>query len=293
MADYKPTASEIKVLREKTLAGFQDCQKALAEANGDMNGAEDIIRKKGLMVAAKKAHREASDGLVSAKIAEDHKSGAMIAVNCETDFVAKTEVFQALAKTLADHALAKAPVGITPGAELNDQEIYPKGGGTVKQAVDAVIGQIGENMCFDKAVRFKIDEPGIVHSYIHPPGKIGVLVELGVDAAADIKKAEELAHEIALQIAFADPAYTCPEEVPTEVLERERKIAMEKAADQGKPEHMLEKIAEGMVKKYYAEECLLLQPYAKDQKITVQEFMSKAGVPGATIRRYARFSLKG
>jgi elongation factor Ts len=292
MTDYKPTAAEIKKLREKTLAGFQDCQKALAEAGGSMEDAEDIIRKKGLMVAAKKAHREASDGLVIARVAEDGSYGALVEVNCETDFVAKTPQFQSLANALADHALVKAPDGITEGSALYEHELHLADGKTIKIAVEEVIGQIGENMCFNRAVRFQAVQPGVVNAYIHPPGKLGVLVELGFANEADRPKAAELAHELALQIAFADPSFVCPEEIPPDTLDKERNLAMEKAREQGKPEAMLSKISEGMLRKYYSEECLLNQPYAKDQKIMVGDMVKQSGVAGATIRRFARFSLK-
>jgi elongation factor Ts len=292
MSDYKPTTLEIKTLREKTLAGFQDCQKALVEAGGNMEAAEDIIRKKGLQVAAKKAHRQASDGLVVAKVSDDGLSGTLVEVNCETDFVAKTPQFQTLAYTLAEHAVVKAPDGITEGSALLDQVLHPAGGKTIKVIVDEVIGQIGENMCFSRTVRFQTAKPGVVHAYIHPPGKLGVLVDLGFQNEADKEKAGKLAHELALQIAFSDPSFICADDIPADVLDKERKIAMEKARDQGKPDHILPKIAEGMLRKYYQEECLLDQPLARDNKITVRDFVNQAGVAGATLRRFARFSLK-
>jgi elongation factor Ts len=292
MNDYKPAASEIKKLRDKTLAGFQDCQKALVEAGGNMEVAEDIIRKKGLQVAAKKAHREASDGLVVSRVAADGSEGSLVEVNCETDFVAKTPQFQTLANSLADHALRMAPEGVCDGSQLFEQELYPECGKTVKSAVDEVIGQIGENMCLNRTVHYKAEWPGIVHAYIHPPGKIGVLVEIGFAEGTDLMMGEQLAHEMALQIAFSDPSYIAPENIPAEILEKERNLAMEKAREQGKPEHMLAKIAEGMLRKFYADECLLDQPYAKDPKILVRDFIKGYGVPDATVRRYVRFSLK-
>jgi elongation factor Ts len=292
MADYKPTTAEIKKLRDKTLAGFQDCQKALVEAGGNMEGAEDIIRKKGLLVAAKKAHREASDGLVVARVAEDCSEGALVEINCETDFVAKTPQFQGLAATLADHAIKMAPEGICPGSDLHDQELHPACGKTVRLVVEEVIGQIGENMCFSRAVRFKVPQPGVVQAYIHPPGKIGVLVELGCANEADKENCKNLAHELALQIAFADPSFIAPEDIPADVLDKERNLAMEKAREQGKPEHMVPKIAEGMLRKYYQEECLLDQPYAKDPKISVRDFVKQSGIANVEVRRFARFSLK-
>jgi len=292
MSEYKPTPAEIKQLRERTLAGFQDCQKALIEAGGDMAAAEEIIRKKGLQVAVKKAHRVAADGLIVAKVTDDWSSGALVEVNCETDFVARTPQFQSLAAALVEHALLAAPEGITEGNALLDEELKPEGGKTVKVAVDEVIGQIGENMCFSRAARFIAAQPGLVHSYIHPPGKVGVLIELGCDRKEDLPKCYDLAHELALQIAFSDPSYVAPEDIPEEVLTKERNLAMEKAREQGKPEHILPKIAEGMLRKFYEEECLLEQPFAKDNKLTVKDVIKASGIAGVTVRRFVRFALK-
>ncbi|MCX6647351.1 MAG: translation elongation factor Ts [bacterium] len=291
MAEYKPSAKEIKELREKTLAGFQDCQKALTEANGDISLAEEIIRKKGLQVAAKKAHREASDGLVAAKISPCHTIGAIVAVNTETDFAAKNEEFIALTNTLLDHVCAIGPDDIADGADLHEVELHT-GGKTVKTLIDEVIGRIGENMGLKHAARFTASGPGVVHSYIHPPGKLGVLVEVGMDEGGDIAKADTLAHELALQIAFADPEFVSQDDIPEEKLANERRLAEEKAREQGKPEHMIPKIAEGMLRKFFKEECLVEQEYAKDNKLTIKDVIKQSGVPGAVVRRFARFALK-
>jgi len=292
MSDYKPNSAEIKELRAKTLAGFQDCQRALAEAKGDMTTAEEIIRKKGLQVAARKAHREACEGLIAAKVDEGLASGAIVEVNTETDFAARNEEFRKLTCALVDHVLGVGPDEITEGSELHEDTLHPHGGRTVKSVIDETIGKIGENMGLRRAVRFKAVSPGIVTSYIHPPGKIGVLLELGYEKGADKDKAAELAHELALQIAFADPSYVVPEDIPETVLAKEREIAHEKAREQGKPEHLVPKIAEGMLRKFYADECLLDQPYAKDPKSPVRDFIKRFGVPGATVRRFVRFALK-
>jgi len=290
MSDYKPSAAEIKQLRNKTLAGFQDCQKALAEAAGDMTTAEEIIKKKGLQVAAKKAHRDASDGLIATIIADDHLSGSLVEVNTETDFAAKNEEFIGLTKTLAAHVLANGPDEVTDGSAMYD--VATSDGKTVKELIDTLIGKIGENMGLKRAVRFSASDSGVVHAYIHPPGKVGVLVELGFDDGVDTAKANELAHELALQIAFADPAYICPEDIPEDVVAKERELCEGKAREQGKPDHIVPKIAEGMLRKYYSEECLLEQPYAKEPKQCVKDFMKSFGLPGASVKRYARFALK-
>ncbi len=292
MAEYKPSAKEIKELRTKTLAGFVNCQKALAEANGDLTLAEEIIRKKGLQVAAKKAHREASEGLVATKISGDKTSGAIVAVNTETDFAAKNEEFIQLSVDLVEHVFAAGPDEITEGTELYEVALHSDGGKTVKTLIDEVIGRIGENMGLRQAARFTTKGPGVVHSYIHPPGKLGVLIELGMDEGGDIEKANELAHELVLQIAFADPAYISPDDIPEDVLAKEREIAEGKAKEQGKPEHIIPKIAEGMIRKFYSEECLIEQVYAKENKMSVKDVIKQSGVPGATVKRFARFALK-
>lgn len=292
MTDYKPSAAEIKQLRQKTLAGFQDCQKALVETGGDMSAAEELIRKKGLQVAAKKAHREACEGRVAAKVADDKTTGAMVMVNCETDFAAKNEQFAKLAQSLVDHVLSEGPDQVTDGSELYDMKITTGEDRTIKTVIDETIGVIGENMGLSQAVRFTAEQPGVVHSYIHPPGKVGVLVELGFDNEADKEKADELAHELVLQIAFADPSYITPEDIPDDVLKKEREIAESKARDQGKPDHIVPKIAEGMVRKYFSEECLLEQQFARDTKISVKDMIKQSGIPGAKVRRFARFALK-
>jgi len=292
MSDYKPGAAEIKKLREKTLAGFQDCQKALAETGGDMEAAIELIQKKGLQVAAKKAHRDASEGQINACISDDLSTGAMVEVNIETDFAAKNEEFQKLCTVLSGHVIKAGPDEITDGPELYETPLESDSGKTIKTAIDEVIGKIGENMGLKRAVRFVAQTPGLVHSYIHPPGKVGVLVEVGYENEADKEKANGIAHELVLQIAFADPSFVDVGDIPEDILAKERRIAEEKAREQGKPDHIVPKIAEGMLRKYYSEECLLEQEYAKDNSLKIKDLLKQAGIGGLTVRRFARFALK-
>jgi elongation factor Ts len=292
MAEYKPSAAEIKQIREKTLAGFQDCQKALVETNGDITAAEELIRKKGLQVAAKKAHRHASEGLVHACISDDKTSGSLVEVNIETDFAAKNDKFKDLCVLLGEHVHESGPDEVTDGPQIYDVKIASNGNKTVKTAIDETIGTIGENMGLKRAVRFAAEAPGVVHAYIHPPGKVGVLIEVGFESDGDKDKADELAHELALQIAFADPSCLAIEDIPEAVLAKEREIAEGKAREQGKPDHLVPKIAEGMLRKFYKEECLLEQEYAKDTSVFVKDFIKKSGIAGATVRRFVRFALK-
>jgi elongation factor Ts len=290
MSDYKPSAGEIKELREKTLAGFQDCKNALVETGGNLQDAIDLIRKKGLSVAAKKAHRDASEGLISAVIGDDGKSGAMIELNCESDFVAKTEQFQELAKSLAGFVLLKCDNGEADGTSLYDTDYAD--GKTLKTMIDELIGKIGENMGLKKVVKYSLNGAGVVQSYIHPPGKVGVLIGIGGDEGADTEKCKELAHELALQVAFSDPSYISPEDIPEAILAKEREIAEAKAREQGKPEHIVPKIAEGMIRKYYEDECLLEQAFAKDNNMSVKDVVSQSGIPGGKVTAFYRFALK-
>ncbi len=292
MAEYKPTPAEIKDLRAKTLAGFQDCQKALKETDGDLNAASELIRKKGLQVAAKKAHRTAAEGLIASEINDDMTSGSLVEVNTETDFAARNEEFVALTRTLAIHVLGAGPDEVTDGPDLYKTKLHPDGGKTVKEIIDEAIGRIRENMGLKRAVRFAADQPGIVHAYIHPPGKVGVLIDIGFDNETDKDKANELVHELALQVAFADPDFINTEDIPEDILAKEREIAEDKAREQGKPEHIVPKIAEGMLRKFYSEECLLEQAYAKEPKISVKDFIKQQNIAGVKVRRFTRFALK-
>ena len=267
------TASMVKDLRESTGAGMMDCKKALAEADGDMAKAVDILREKGLSQAAKKAGRIAAEGAVVSYVSEDGKVGVVAEVNCETDFVGHNDEFVSLARGIAKVAAEKAP------ADLEALLASEMDGKTVKDVVTEAVAKIGENISVRRFVRYESAE-GKVYSYIHGGGKIGVLVEVkGGD--------DELGKDIAMQIAAANPSYLCRDEVPASELEHEKEILSEQARNEGKPEAIIEKMVVGRINKYYKEVCLIDQDYIRDGDITVSKLLASKGAEAVRFTRYA------
>ena len=266
------TASMVKELREKTDAPMMECKKALSEAAGDMAKAEEILRVKLGNKASKAAARVTAEGIVGVYISGDAKLGAMVEVNCETDFVAKNDDFLALVKNVAELVATKNPADVEA---LSALEID---GQTVEEVRKALVGKIGENMSIRRFVR--TEAQGAVASYIHGGAKIGVLIDLvGGD--------EALAKDLAMHIAASKPKSLDASGVPAELLDVERRIAIEKAREAGKPEAMLEKIAEGTVQKFLKDVTLLDQVFVKaeDGKQTVAQLLKAKGasVTGFTL----------
>ena len=268
------TASMVKELRTTTGAGMMDCKKALVEAGGDVAKAVDILREKGLSQAAKKASRIAAEGAVVSYIAENGKVGAVVEVNCETDFVGKNENFQELARSIAKHAVETNPADVEAllASKMNDK--------TIKEIVTEAVANMGENISIRRFVRYESKE-GEVFSYIHGAGKIGVLVEMkGADA--------ELGKDISMQVAAANPSYMDRSEVSDEELEHEKNVLREQARNEGKPDAIIEKMVLGRVNKYYKEVCLVDQPFIKDGDISISKLLKSKG---AEIVRFTRFQL--
>ncbi|MDD2987577.1 MAG: translation elongation factor Ts [Zoogloea sp.] len=266
------TASMVKELREKTDAPMMECKKALSEAAGDMAKAEEILRVKLGNKASKAAARVTAEGIVGVYISGDAKLGAMVEVNCETDFVAKNDDFLALVKNVAELVATKNPADVEAlsALELNGQ--------TVEEVRKALVGKIGENMSIRRFVR--VEAKGAVANYIHGGSKIGVLVDLvGGD--------EALAKDLAMHIAASKPKSLDASGVPAELLDVERRVAIEKAREAGKPEAMLEKIAEGTVQKFLKDVTLLDQVFVKaeDGKQTISQLLKakNASVAGFTL----------
>ncbi|MDR2934411.1 MAG: translation elongation factor Ts [Candidatus Adiutrix sp.] len=284
------TAKMVKELREKTNAGMMDCKKALGECGGDLEKAVDWLRQKGLMTARKRAGRATREGVIAAGVSADHRCGAMLELNCETDFVAKNDGFQKLAADVLALLLAGGPAPADVPALLGRPL---SAGGTVDEALKGLVGTIGENMNLRRFVRREAPAGSLLHTYIHGPGRLGVMVELAAEKMGP--EAEELAHNLAMHIAAASPAARTAEELPAEFLEREKEIYRAKLAESGKPENMWDKIMAGQIKKFYSEVVLLEQAYVKDPtgKTTVAGLLkSAAGVCGRTeIRAYDRFQL--
>lgn len=267
------TAGMVKELREKTDAPMMECKKALTEANGDMAKAEEILRVKLGNKATKAATRVAAEGVVGMHLSADGKVGSMVEVNSETDFVAKNDEFIALAKGCAELVATKNPADVAALSAL------PMGEGTVESTRAALVGKIGENMTIRRFVR--VEAKGKLASYVHGGSKIGVLVDVsGGDDA--------LGKDIAMHIAASKPKALDASGVPAELLETERRIAIEKAREAGKPEAMLEKIAEGTVQKFLKDVTLLGQVFVKaeDGKQTIEQLLKSKG---ATVHGFALY----
>lgn len=265
------TAGMVKELREKTDAPMMECKRALADAAGDMARAEEILRVKLGSKATKAASRIAAEGVVGLCLSADGKTGAMVEVNCETDFVAKNDDFLAFAKRLADLVATRNPsdVATLTGMELD--------GATVDATRTALVGKIGENLSVRRFSR--IAAQGKLTSYVHGGSKIGVLVDVvGGD--------EQLGKDLAMHIAASKPKSLDASGVAPELLDTERRIAIEKAREAGKPEAMLEKIAAGTVQKYLKEITLLGQVFVKDDKLTIEQLLKSKGASVASFTLY-------
>ena len=281
------SAKDISELRARTGAGMMDCKAALEEAGGDMDRAVEILRARGITKAEQRGGRTASQGLV---VIASHQAGqdvAMIELDCETDFVARTEEFIALAKELGVHASRNAPLGVHPGSALDAQ---PLSGRTVAEVVKGFSGKTGEAMALKRVARFQ-QPHGTVQSYLHHNGQVGALVELEGPAGDALV---ELGRELALHIASASPLAVSEADLPTETLERERRIATEQVAAEGKPENIRAKIVEGKLRKFLAESTLLGQPFVKDDKRSAGDLVKEAakalGGP-VSVKRFARFKV--
>lgn len=282
------TAATVKELRERTGAGMMDCKKALAEVNGDMEAAIDWLRTKGLAAAAKKAGRVAAEGLIG--VAVDGTTGAAVEVNSETDFVAKNEQFQ-------DFVRSVARIALTTGDDMDALAAadYPSGG-TVAEVLTNNIATIGENQSLRRAARVSVND-GVVVSYVHNAvapglGKIGVLVAL--ESGADKAELETLGKQLAMHIAAANPLALTADGLDPAMVERERGIAREKAAESGKPAEIVEKMVEGAMAKFRKENALLSQLFVIDNKTKIEDVIAgeakRLGSP-ITLSTYVRFQL--
>lgn len=279
------TAKDVQALREKTGVGMMDCKKALTETDGDMEKAIDILREKGLAAAAKKAGRIAAEGIVYSYYDEDQKCGAMVEVNSETDFVAKNADFIHFVESIARTIAINKPSSVE---ELMEKKLDGTDM-TVDQQLKDKILTIGENL---KIRRFEIID-GIVSTYVHAGGRIGVMVQLEMDEAkAGEASVVELGKDIAMQIAALNPQYLNQDSVPQDVIEYEKKIMMEQVLNEGKPANIAEKIVEGKLKKYFKEVCLLNQAFVKDGDKSVSDqvkAVSSSIDSDIVIKKFVRF----
>ena len=277
------TAQQVNELRQKTGSGMMDCKKALIEAEGDMQKAIEILRKKGQSVATKRAEKTAGEGFVLTRISEDKKTGIIVEVNCETDFVANSDDFSSFANNVADKTFKTHPA--------NPDELLEKNPDLKTQLTD-VMGKVGEKIEISRLAVEKTTN-GTIIDYIHPGSKLGVIVLF--ENVGD--KAEELAalgKDIAMQVAAMRPICVYREEVPTDLVEKEIEIYKEIAKKEGKPEQILEKIALGKLNKYYQENCLVEQAYIKDNSKSVSDLIKEFNSKHKTevkIDHFRRFHL--
>ena len=259
------TAKDVQALRERTGCGMMDCKKALVDADGDMDKAVDILREKGLAKVAKKAGRIAAEGAVVTYVDQAAKVGVVIEVNAETDFVAKNESFQAFVQNAAQTVAKQSPADVDALLACTMEN-----GQTVQESLNEKIQTIGENI---KVRRFERYE-GIVATYVHGGGRIGVMVKFDTtDAIADTDAFKAMAKDVAMQVAAANPSYLDEASVPAEVLEKEKHILTEQVLAEGKPAQIAEKIVMGKLGKYYKENCLVDQAFIKDGDLSVQKFV--------------------
>lgn len=269
------SAKDVKRLRDVTGVGMMDCKKALAEANGDFDAAIDLLRKKGQKVAAKRAEKEAKEGLVVTAVSEDGATGVIVEVNCETDFVARGDDFSGFANKVAQIILSEKPANQEALSALTYE-----GGDSVADATLALTGRVGEKV---DVRRFDIKSTdGAMIPYIHPGARLGVLVEM----TGNGEKAEA-GRDVAMQVAALNPVATTSDDVPADIKEKEMEIARESARNEGKPDNIIERIAEGKLKRYYKDNVLVEQPFVKDSSMTVAEMLKKADVNVIGFLRYA------
>lgn len=264
------TAQLVKQLREKTGAGMMECKSALVEAKGDLAEAEIVLRKRGLASAAKKASRAAKQGLIGLYTGEG--KGVLVEVNCESDFVARTDEFQGMVASFASLIAAKEPADNAALSALPTSD-----GVSVEELLKSKIAKIGENMMIPRFALRKA--AGVLGSYVHPGAQLSVLVDVTVKSPATAERPEfkELLHDLAMQVAAADPKFLSKDEVTSNTLEREKEIQRARALAEGKPEKIVDKVVEGRMAKYYEEVCLLEQPFIKDNGVSIHQLLADKG----------------
>jgi elongation factor Ts len=275
MSELVIDAQLVKTLREKTSAGLMDCKRALAETHGDLEAAVDLLRKKGAASAAKKADREAKEGVIAQTIVHNGKVGVLVEVNCETDFVAKNDAFKAFTDSVANAF-----------AENDNADIEA-------DRVNAV-QTLGENIRVRRHARLEVEGSGAVASYIHTGGKVGVLLEVGAanDATVQTEDFKQFVRDITLQIAAANPVCVSRNSVPAALAEREREVYRGQVV--GKPANIIEQIVEGKMNKFYATSCLVEQAFIKNPDLTITQLVAeknKALGESIVIRNFLRFTV--
>jgi len=272
------TAQDVKRLREQTGVGMMDCKKALQEAGGDFEKAIELLRKQGQKVAARRADRDATEGVVAVATTDDKNTGVILEVNSETDFVARNEEFTSFAEQMATLALSKRPAERAAFLSFDFD-----GGRTVEQALTDMTGKIGEKIDVRRVSVVETTNGGQVVGYVHPGSKLGVLVEMSGEGDLQIAGLD-----VAMQAAAMNPIAATRDDVPTEIQEKELEIGREAARNEGKPEHILDKIATGKLERYFKDNVLVEQPFVKDSSMTVKQMLQNAD---AKLKQFVRFGL--
>lgn len=282
------TPDMIKELRERTGAGLMDCKKALAEVDGDIDAGIDWLRKKGLASAGKKAGRLASEGVVSIKISDDYKKATVAEVNCETDFVAQNDIFNAFANEVAEHVFTVNPADVEALGTTTIQGV------AFADHLSVAISRIGENIVVRRFASIEAGTNGVVNGYTHGNGKIGVLVSAACDSEKTAEAIREILKDVAMHTAAMNPLYLDETQIPAEDLAREEEIAKEQLKKEGKPEAMWDKIIPGKLQKFKKETCLVHQPFVKDDSRSVAQVVTdKAKEVGGTAKlaEFIRFEM--
>ena len=273
MAEF--TAKDVMKLREQTGAGMMDCKRALVDADGDMDRAADLLRERGIAKAAKRASKIAAEGIVYALV--EGKTGVLVEVNCESDFVAKGEKFRELVDAVAKQIAAVKP------ADVEALLASDMGGKTVETYIQEQVAVIGEKISVRRFMVYEAN--GFVETYIHMGGTMGVMLAFDGEPT---EAAKAVAHDVALHVAFAKPRYMTEAEVSAETLEKEKAILLQEVINEGKPQNIAEKIVLGKIKKFYEENCLMDQKFVKDDKVTVAQVLAKAGA-GVSLKQFCFF----
>jgi len=284
------TASLVNELRKKTNVGMMECKKALTETNGDLDAAVTYLRERGMMRAAAKADREASEGIIAARLSGDGKTGILIEVNCETDFVSRNDNYVAFVGEIADTLAASSAKTLEEALAVKIGDI------SVEDFVKAKTLELGENMRLRKFERFDLQDGGAIAQYIHMGGKVGVLLEVSASNGDTASKEEfrDLVKDITLHIAAAAPKGLSRDEITADIIEAEKSVYRAQLAAEGKPEAMIEKIVEGKIGKFFSEAVLLEQAFVKDPETSIKKLVeAKAKEVGDTlvVKRFVRFGL--
>jgi elongation factor Ts len=272
------SAKDVKALRNETGAGMMDCKRSLVDADGDIERAKELLRERGLSKAGKRADRETSEGAIAFSV--DGGRGALIELGCETDFVAKTPDFQAMAKSIADAVSAVGNV-----SDLDAALKAPIDGDTVDDVIKATVAKVGENIQLKRVA--SVDVSGVAGGYIHGTGGLGVLIALETDKSAD--EVGEVVRDVAMHVAAHDPTPIAinRDDMPADVVEKERSFLTNQALESGKPENVVEKMVAGRINKFFAENCLVEQKFVKDPDKSVRDLLAEAG----QVARFVRFKL--